>query len=212
MRRLPLYLLIDTSGSMRGEPIAALQNGIDVLLAMLRADPYALESVWLSVITFDRDVCQILPLTPIDAVKMPVIATPDSGPTHTGAALDFLLTTLDRDLQKTTPNTKGDWQPLLLLFTDGNPSDLQRYRAAIPAIQQYGFANIIACAAGAKANSTLLLELTPNVVSLDIADSSTFKPFFKWVSANVATNSQSIGAAHTNIILAPPPPEVHIVI
>ena len=212
MRRLPLYLLIDTSGSMRGEPIAALQNGIDVLLAMLRADPYALESVWLSVITFDRDVCQILPLTPIDAVKMPVIATPDSGPTHTGAALDFLLTTLDRDLQKTTPNTKGDWQPLLLLFTDGNPSDLQRYRAAIPAIQQYGFANIIACAAGAKADSTLLLELTPNVVSLDIADSSTFKPFFKWVSANVATNSQSIGAAHTNITLAPPPPEVHIVI
>ncbi len=32
MRRLPVYLLLDTSGSMYGEPIAAVKNGVEMLL------------------------------------------------------------------------------------------------------------------------------------------------------------------------------------
>ena len=31
MRRLPVYLLLDTSGSMRGEPIEAVNTGIRVM-------------------------------------------------------------------------------------------------------------------------------------------------------------------------------------
>ena len=44
-RRLPVFLLLDTSGSMRGEPIQAVNNGLQVLISALRQDPYALESV-----------------------------------------------------------------------------------------------------------------------------------------------------------------------
>ena len=42
MRRLPVYLLIDTSGSMKGEPIESVKVGIESMIATLRQDPYAL--------------------------------------------------------------------------------------------------------------------------------------------------------------------------
>ncbi len=38
MRRLPVYLLLDTSGSMHGEPIEAVKNGVQTLLTTLKQD------------------------------------------------------------------------------------------------------------------------------------------------------------------------------
>jgi len=61
-RRLLAYFLLDTSGSMRGEPIAALNNGFNGLISMLRSDPQAMDSLHISVITFDREVKNIIPL------------------------------------------------------------------------------------------------------------------------------------------------------
>ena len=50
MRRLPVYLLLDTSGSMYGEPIEAVKNGVQTLISTLRSDPYALETAYISII------------------------------------------------------------------------------------------------------------------------------------------------------------------
>ena len=46
-RRLPVYILIDTSGSMRGEPIQSVNSGLQNMLSTLKQDPFALESVWI---------------------------------------------------------------------------------------------------------------------------------------------------------------------
>ena len=43
-RRLPVYILIDTSGSMKGEPIESVKVGLSDMIASLRLDPYALET------------------------------------------------------------------------------------------------------------------------------------------------------------------------
>ena len=63
LRRLPVYLLLDTSGSMYGEPIEAVKNGVQTLLTTLKQDPYALETAYVSVITFDSSARQAVPLT-----------------------------------------------------------------------------------------------------------------------------------------------------
>lgn len=211
MRRLPVYLLLDTSGSMKGERIEAVKNGLQVLVSKLRQDPFALESVSISIITFDREIKQLIPLTDLETLQIPEIATPDSGPTNMGAALLMLCDKVDSETIKSTNEQKGDWKPLLFIMTDGNPSDIAQFREAVPKVKSKNFAAIVACAAGSEAKDSFLKELTNTVVHLDTADSSTLMSFFKWVSASIGIGNKSIGASE-ELTLPPPPDEVHVVI
>ncbi|MCO6427625.1 VWA domain-containing protein [Nitrosomonas communis] len=210
-RRLPVYLLLDTSGSMRGEPIQSVNVGLHSMVNALRQDPYALESVHLGLITFDIEAKEIFPLTPLEQIQLPEIKVPNSGPTFLGEALKLLAQRSDLEIIKSTPERKGDWRPLLFIMTDGSPSDLQTFRDMIPEIKKRNFGNIIACAAGPKARNEILKELTNNVVHLDTTDSATFSQFFKWVSESVSIGSSSAGVTEPTH-LPPPPPEVQVVI
>jgi uncharacterized protein YegL len=211
MRRLPVYLLIDTSGSMKGEAIESVNIGLESMLTFLRQDPFALESVYLSIITFDREVKLVLPLTELEQVTLPRIVTPESGPTNLGEALEMLCQTVDGEIIRNTPEHKGDWMPLLFIMTDGSPSDIQKFNQQVPEIKKRNFGNIIACAAGPKAKESYLKEITPNVVHLDTTDSATFRQFFKWVSSTVSVGNRSLGATD-EAVLPPPPAEIQVVI
>lgn len=210
-RRLPVYLLLDTSGSMRGEPIHSLNVGLQAMLSALRQDPYSLESVHISVITFDIEAREYLPLTPLEQVRLNDVTVPDAGATFLGAALELLIECVERDVKKTTPDAKGDWRPLLFVMTDGSPSDLLAYREAIPRVKNLRLGSIVACAAGPKAKLELLQELTGRVVTLDTMDAAAFAGFFKWVSASVSAGSSSAGLSGP-VSLPPPPPEVQLVL
>ncbi len=211
MRHLPVYILIDTSGSMKGEPIESVKVGLADMIATLRQDPYALETVCISIITYDRDVKQILPLTELENLQLPDIVTPESGPTHTGLALKMLCDKIEVEVKKGTPEQKGDWRPLLFLMTDGRPADLQLYREMILKVQSMNFASIVACAAGPKAKTDLLQELTNQVFRLDTMDATSFKKFFVWVSDVIGLGGKSVGTTDS-IELPGPPEEVNIVI
>ena len=174
-RRLLTYICIDTSGSMRGEPIEAVNSGLHALMASLRQNPYALESVWLSITTFDSQIKTVLPPTPLEQVSLPEIVCPESGATFLGGVLEHIA-------------------------------------EAVPRIKALGFGNIVACAAGPKADASYLKQLTDNVVSLDTMDAASFAKFFQWVSAAVAQNSVSAGSPAGSSELPPPPPEINIVL
>jgi uncharacterized protein YegL len=209
-RRLPVYLLLDTSGSMKGEPIESLRVGLQSLVSSLRQDPHALESVYLSVITFDRDVRELCPLTSLEDFQCPQINCPDSGPTHLGAALEKLCASVDRDVIRTTPDRKGDWRPILFVMTDGSPSDIQAFEQAIPKVKAKGFASIIACAAGPRGKREPLEKFANHVATLDQMDGATFASFFRWVSSTIASGNVSMGVT-AELPLPPPPPEIHVV-
>jgi uncharacterized protein YegL len=209
-RRLPVYILLDTSGSMRGEPIHSLNVGIHAMLSALRQDPYALESVHLCIITFDIEARVFLPLTQLDQIRFSDVEVPSSGATFMGAALELLIECVDKEVKKSTSDTKGDWRPLAFLMTDGSPSDVHVYREAIEEIKKRNFGSFLACAAGPKAKHDLLLELTDRVVTMDTMDAAAFSGLFKWVSASVAVGSSSAGISR-QVSLPAPPPEVQLV-
>ena len=52
---IPVYILIDNSEAMAGEPIKGLINGIQVLISSLRLDPMALETVDLVLLSLSDD-------------------------------------------------------------------------------------------------------------------------------------------------------------
>ena len=212
MRRLPDYLLLDTSGSMYGEPIEAVRNGVQVLVSTLRQDPYALETAYLSIITFDSSAKQVTPLTELSSFQEPSIDA--NGCTALGEALSLLANCVDREVTKTTADVKGDWKPLVFIMTDGVPTD--DITKGLNEFKKRKFGTVVACAAGAGADTNALRQITENVVSLDTADSGTIKAFFKWVSASISTGSMKVEEAGQEVgslsELPPPPAEVNIVL
>ncbi|MBR4267971.1 MAG: VWA domain-containing protein [Bacteroidales bacterium] len=212
MRRLPVYLLLDTSGSMYGEPIEAVKNGVQTLVSSLRSDPYALETAFLSVITFNSTAQQISPLTELTTFQQPSIDA--GGCTALGEALALLAERTDAEVTKTTAEHKGDWRPLVFIMTDGEPTD--DFTKGLNEFKKRKFGIVVACAAGQDANTNTLKQITENVVQLDTADSATIKAFFKWVTASISTSSKSVENGGINLEkmseLPPPPPEVNIVV
>lgn len=212
MRRLPVYLVVDVSGSMSGEPIESVKNGLQMLVSALRKDPQALETAYLSVITFGSDAQQVVPLTELAAFQVPEISA--SGCTALGEALDLVCECAKREVAKSTPEVKGDWRPMMFLMTDGVPTDDPK--PAIAKFKSMKWGASVSCAAGPGADSKLLDQITPEcVVALDTADSASIAAFFKWVSSSVSTSSKSVNEANKEVDgldqLPPPPPEVKVV-
>jgi uncharacterized protein YegL len=210
VRRLPVYLLIDTSGSMTGEPIEAVKVGLQTMVSALRSDPYALETAFLSVITFSDRAAQTVPLTELVQFQIPDLRA--CGMTALGGALALLADCIERDVRKTTAEAKGDWKPVCFLLTDGQATDdLNR---GIEALRRVKVGTLVACAAGPAAKPDELRKITEAVVTLDTADSNTLKAFFQWVSASVSVSSQKLDLTKKEVggldELPPPPPEVNV--
>lgn len=212
MRRLPVYLLLDTSGSMHGEPIEAVKNGMQLMVHSLRQNPQAIETAFLSVITFDSTARQVVPLTDLGSFQPPDIQP--TGTTSLGEALTVLSNCIDTEVAKTTAESKGDWKPLVFIFTDGIPTD--NVQSGLAELNKRKTACVVACAAGSGADSSVLKTITENVVSLDTADGASIEKFFNWVTASIGVSSTKVeeGGQETKGLneLPPPPSELNIVV
>lgn len=212
MRRLPVYLLLDTSGSMNGEPIEAVKNGVQIMINSLRQNPQAIETAFISIITFDSSARQVVPLTDLASFQMVDIKA--TGTTALGEALQLVSNCIDSEVAKTTTEKKGDWKPLVFIMTDGIPTD--SWQSGLAAFKQRKVAYTIACAAGSGADTAVLKQITDNVLSLDTADSQSIARFFAWVTASIGVTSTKVEDAGKEIIglneLPPPPAELNIVV
>jgi uncharacterized protein YegL len=212
MRKLPVYLLLDCSGSMMGEPIEAVKNGVQVMVSTLRNNPQAIETAFISVITYDSSARQIIPLTELSNFQMKDIQA--SGTTSLGEALIVLGSCIDSEVAKTTPETKGDWKPLVFIMTDGMPTD--DWQSGLVEFQKRKVGIVVACAAGNGADTTILKNITDNVVSLETADTQSISKFFQWVTASIGVSSTKVEDSGKEVAglneLPPPPSELNIVV
>lgn len=190
MRRLPIYFLLDVSESMVGENHRKLQDGMESIVRSLRQDPHALETVYLSAIAFAGKVQTIAPLVELVSFYPPKL--PLGSGTSLGAALFHLMSEIDRNSIKTTADQKGDWKPIVFLFTDGKPTD--SYSSAIRKWKDeyQNKAALVAVALGRYADLKVLKELTENVLILENTGNEEFKKFVAWVTASVSSQSKSV--------------------
>lgn len=186
MRRAPIYLLIDTSGSMYGEPIIAVQNGLKTCIEALRTDPESMEKAHVSVITFNDNAQNIVPLTFIQELgTIPELKA--EGGTAMGAAVKLLNEQIEKDLVKNTAESKGDYKAFVLLLTDGYATDKKVLEEAIKKLNRHKIKHFI----GATTNEEATASLKENtgcdvVIYLPSSDANTFKKFFEWVSQSAS--------------------------
>lgn len=207
VRKLPVYIMADCSGSMIGDPIESVKTGITTLHANLIDDPAAVETAYLSVITFASDAAQVVPLTEVGDFVPPELKA--SGTTAFGAALGLLSQCISNEVQVTaTEEQKADWKPLIFLLTDGVPTD--EWQSKVQELKRSG--EIIAVGCGGNADVEILKQVTDTVFLMKEMSPEGFKEFFEWVSDTIKTNSQPTGEDKPDgIIFEPPPPGIQII-
>src|ERR1700690_1365622 len=154
-RRLPVYLVIDCSSFVRGEPLDQSRRWIEALLADLRSDPMSLETTHISLITFADDAQQITELAPLEEFRLPLMSP--SGASALGAALRLLKECIEREVLKPTATLKGDWKPLIFLVTLGHATD--EWREAAECLKAPQFGNILVCIPSGPMNRAVLDSL-----------------------------------------------------
>lgn len=117
--RCPCVLLLDTSGSMQGEPLDALHEGLETLRFDLTVDPVAARRVELAVVTFDSEVRVVQDFVSPDQWLPPVLRA--EGQTHMGAAILRALEMVEQRKAAYRAYDVGYYRPWIFLITDGEP-------------------------------------------------------------------------------------------
>lgn len=190
MRRLPIYFLIDISESMVGEPIQQVEEGLATIIQALKTDPHALETVYVSIIVFAGQPKTLVPLQEIVSFYPPKF--PIGSGTSLSKGLGHLMYELRSNIVKTTYEVKGDWKPIVFLFTDGVPTDDTQAAISEWKNNWQRTANLIAVSFGNETDTKLLGQLTENVLHFKNTNVQSYKEFFKWVTDSIKTSSISV--------------------
>jgi uncharacterized protein YegL len=192
-QRTPLVLVLDRSGSMAGEPIAALNQGLKLLEQELKADAIAAKRVRILVVQYGGyDEAEIMDDWK-DAMDFVAPVLEASGTTPTGHAVDLALAKIEEEKQSFKQAGVAYTRPWLFLMSDGQPTDqwedaADRCRAAEQANKVAIFPIAVGEGAEADAMGQFCNKGATNVKRLD---GLKFKELFLWLSASMKVVSQS---------------------
>lgn len=114
-----VYIVLDVSGSMFGEPLQSMLNGVDGLVsALLSSTEVDAANTIVSVITFSTMANVIARSLPLQDFNMPEISA--GGCTNCAWMMETLLEEVDAGVGSANADTKP---PMAFFFMDGYPTD-----------------------------------------------------------------------------------------
>lgn len=189
--RIACALLLDTSGSMSGEPIGQLNRGFELFCEEIKSDELAKKRAEITVITFGGTARVEIPFT--EGRDLQPRGLTASGGTPMGAALGIALDHLEQ--QKQAYRTAGleYYRPWMFVLTDGAPTDGRAFTDAASRVREAEASrkvSVFAVGVGPSADLERLKELSAQRVPVRL-DGLSFREFFSWLSASLGAASAS---------------------
>lgn len=188
--RVACALLLDTSGSMDGEPIDELNKGFELFCNEIKQDPLAKKRTEVAVITFGGVARVEIPFTEGRDLQPRTFGA--SGGTPMGAAIHLALDEITA--QKSAYRSAGleYFRPWLFVITDGHPTD-DTFEAAADRVRSAEEAkgvSVFGVGVGEQADLAALGRLSTVRKPLMLRGYS-FAEMFKWLSASMGVVSDS---------------------
>lgn len=186
--RCACELVLDISGSMSGEPMRALNAGVQAFVESLKADEMASFSVELSVITAGGRVVEELPFTTACNISG-FRSLSASGSTPLGEAVELALKRLEERKAEYKRSGVAYYQPWLVIISDGAPTD-QWQAAAQKAMALSQGKRLVVLPVGVQGADLSILGQFSHRGAKPL-DGLKFRELFQWLSASMARVSAS---------------------
>jgi uncharacterized protein YegL len=200
--RCPVALVLDTSTSMSGAPLAELNAGLAALWQDIKRDELAALRVELAVVTFGGRVDVVQDFATVDQFDPPVLRT--AGDTPLGAALALGLDLIENRKAAYRRSGTTYYRPWMFLITDGAPTDGDRWELAARMIQMAEEQRKLSFfAVGvAGANIDMLGRIASPSRPPLMLRSLRFRELFEWLS--VSLRRVSTGRVGGDMVKLPP--------
>ena len=185
--RCPCVIVVDSSGSMEGEPIRQLNAGLRQFKQELEQDDLTSKRVEVAIVSFNSAVIVERDFVTIDQFDTPMLVA--GGCTDMGAGIEKALDLIEERKAVYRANGAAYYRPWLFLITDGEPTD--DVSRAAQRIREAEANRKVACfAVGVEgANMLRLAEVMVRPpVKLNGLD---FKGVFQWLSASMKKVAES---------------------
>ncbi|MDA0590546.1 MAG: VWA domain-containing protein [Planctomycetota bacterium] len=186
--RVPCVLVLDVSGSMAGNPINELNEGLLTYKDELTADSLASKRVEVAIVTFGAEVKTEVHFTTADGFIPPTLET--SGMTPMGQAVNLAIDLIEGRKQEYRENGVSFYRPWLFLVSDGAPNDPGWEVAAQRAVdKEKAKAMKIFCVGVDGANLSVLSRFS--VAEPLMLKGLRFRDMFLWLSSSQKSVSRS---------------------
>jgi uncharacterized protein YegL len=188
--RCACMLLLDTSGSMQGEKIAALNEGIRTFKEEVQSDPLASRRVEVAIVTFDSRVEVVQDFVTVDQFDPPLLDA--NGQTAMGTGILRALELVRERKEVYKRYGIAYYRPWIFMITDGEPTEPDHIvqRAAQQVRREEQSKGVTFYAVGVdSANMAKLAEIS--VQQPFKLRGLAFRELFEWLSASMQRVSSS---------------------